>query len=452
MYSLKSFVDEPTIKSYLIASTVYLEPPAYYDANMDLLVKDYLRTHTFQQLEDEHGVCARPGTDGKYALNYDQLLAKSGDPVAEQCRGLVIRPVENDWFDMMQAFTDGDWKDIRVGDIEVLAWPLDRFYNHGDPAATNIDWSHPSLKVYEKVDGTCIILYWDPAINKWNAGTRSVPDADLPIQVGHLEIGDMTFSQLFMKALVRTRENMTGKLCHWLNAGDGPDKVIHLNQELTYVFELVSTYNQIVVVYPEPTVYLLAARHTQTGKEFPIENLRIEHVRRPRTWEIRDVAALACFVDEANPAELEGAVVCVQVGDSFKRLKVKNKTYVLAHKSKDSVMSSQRNALETVIREKVDDIVPLVPANVQDVLFKMQDAYRRFCSDIDHSFAVYRDEAAGSRKEFALKVQASGRWQAPYFNMWEKRASSCREWIKGMCERGKLSDTSLDTILGHMSL
>src|SRR5579885_1189732 len=315
---------------------------------MDLLVKDYLRNHTFRQLEEEHGVCARPNaTMDKFALNYDQILAKNGDPVAEQCRGLVIRPKAD------LAIAGQDWKDVRVGEIEVLAWPMCRFYNHGDPAAANIDWSHPSLKVYEKVDGTCIILYWDPLHGKWHAGTRSVPEADLPINAGNLEIGDATFSQLFLQALKLTREEVSGKPVDWVV--DGPEKVIHLNKELTYVFELVSPHNQIVVVYPEPRVYLLAARHTQTGKEVPIETLRIEHVRRPKTWEIRDVAALACFVDAADPSQLEGAVVCVQTGASFQRLKVKNKTYVLAHKSKDTVTSSARNALEAVILDKADD-------------------------------------------------------------------------------------------------
>jgi len=447
---------------------------------MDLLVRDYLRNHTFRQLEEEHGVCARPNATGdKFALNYDQILAKNGDPVSEQCRGLVIRPVELDWFSMMESFTNRDWKDIRVGEIEVLAWPMCRFYNFGDPSAVNIDWSHPSLRVYEKVDGTCIICYWDPLHGKWHAGTRSVPEADLPINAGNLEIGEMTFSQLFLKALVRTREELSGPI-GWAHCSkcsvmreecahpdllcpkddkyphdwvvDGPDKVIHLNKEMTYVFELVSPHNQIVVVYPEPRVYLLAARHTQTGREVPIESLRIEHVRRPKTWEIRDIASLSCFVDSANPAELEGAVVCVQTGASFQRLKVKNKTYVLAHKSKDTVTSSVRNALEAVILEKADDIIPLVPKDVQDRLLNMQRAFGEYCQHIDANVATFRQEANGSRKHYAEQVKESGDWTAVYFNLWENRAKNAREWFTSACKNNKLSDSSLDNILAKLTL
>lgn len=417
---------------------------------MHLLVRDYLRTHTFRQLEEEHGVCARPNaTMDKFSLNYDQILAKSGDPVAEQCRGLVIRPCELDWFDMMSTFTNRDWKDIRLGEIEVLAWPMCRFYNHGDTTAAKIDWTDPGIRVYEKVDGTCIILYWDPLHEKWHAATRSVPEADLPIYAGHMEIGDTTFAQLFRRALIETREESTGTPCHWLKPDDGVDKVVHLNKELTYVFELVSPYNQIVVAYAEPRVYLLAARHTATGVEVPIESLRLEHVRRPKTWPIRDVVTLSAFVDTANPAELEGAVVC---DSKFQRLKVKNKSYVLAHKSKDSVTSSLRNALEAVILEKADDIIPLVPTDVGDRLRAMQRAFHAYCSEIDARFSEFKLEAAGSRKLFAEQVNRSGDWTAPYFNLWENRAPTSREWFQTACKNNKLSASSLDTILSKLAL
>ena len=413
---------------------------------MDPLVKDYLRRHTFQQLEDEHGVCARFAADGtKASLNYDQILAKNGDPVAEQCRGMVIRTTQFD----KRHFGDG-WKTAIVGEVSVVAWPMQRFYNHGDPSAVDIDWSHPSLKVYEKLDGTCIICYWDPLHRKWCAATRSVPEADLPIQPGHIEIGNATFADLFLQALIATRVALSGKEIDWISTG--PDKVIHLNKELTYVFELVSPYNQIVVSYPEPRVYLLAARHTATGQEVAIETLRLEHVLRPKTWEIRDVTALACFVDNASPSELEGAVACVQVGSSFQRLKVKNKTYVLAHRAKDTVMSSQRNALEAVILDKVDDIVPLVPKDVQDRLLHMQSAFKQYCCGIDERAADFKSQANGSRKAFAALVTGCGDWTAPYFNLWENKAQSAREWFTTACRNNKLSPASLDTILSKMTL
>ncbi len=415
----------------------------WYFGGMEPLVKAYLRTHSFQQLEDDHGVCARPNATGdKFSLNYDQIMAKSGDPVAEQCRGMVIRPTQWDW----AVFKD-DWKMPVVGDIDVAAWPMNRFYNFGDAASHQIDWNDPELRVYEKVDGTCIIAYWDSHQNRWHAATRSVSEADLPIHLGDMQIGDMTFSQLFLKALILTREELSGKPVDWVV--DGPDKVIHLNKELTYVFELVSPHNQIVVSYPEPRVYLLAARHTASGVELPIEELRLEHVRRPRTWPLKDAVAVGAFVNSMSPSELEGTVTC---DSSFRRQKIKSIAYVLAHKTKDNVTASPRNALEAIIHEKLDDVIPLVPKDVGDKMLKMQDDYARFCRNIDRNFAVFKANAAGSRKDFAQNVIASGDWTAPYFNLWEGRSDSGRGWIRNAAEKGKLSASSLDIILSRMAV
>lgn len=416
---------------------------------MKPLVIDYLSTHSLRELEEEHGVCARPSRDGsKFSCNYDQIFAKSGDPIAEQCRGLIIRP-GNVWFleAMRTSINAGDdkWKDYR-GPWDVLAWPMNRFYNFGDAAVAPVDWADSQLRVYEKVDGTCIIVYWDPDHKKWHCGTRSVPEADLPIFAGHMEIGDATFAQLFLKALIATREEISGEKVDW--EVDGPDKVIHLNKEMTYVFELVSPYNQIVVNYPEPRVYLLAARHTSTGEEVPIETLRIQHVRRPKTWPLKDAVSVGAFVNTASPSELEGAVVC---DSKFRRMKIKSMAYVLAHKSKDAVTASPRNALKAIILEKVDDIVPLVTKEVGEKMLRMQGAYAQYCKSIDDNVERYRIEAAGNRKRFAEQVMLSGDWTAPYFNLWENRSRSAREWIRTTCEKSKLSDKSLDLILSKLT-
>jgi hypothetical protein len=412
---------------------------------MELHVWKYLLTHTFAELEEEHGVCARPNaTFDKFSLNYEQILAKSGDPVAEQCRGLVIRPHADS--DVYRIKRD-DWKHAVVGECTVLAWPMCRFYNFGDAACHLVDWDDPDLRVYEKVDGTCIIVYWDPLHGKWHCATRSVPEADLPIFAGHIEIGDMTFAQLFLKALVETREEVSGQKVDWVV--DRSDKIIHLSKEHTYVFELVSRYNQIVVDYPDPRVYLLAVRHLQTGEEVHPDAVRIQHVRRPRTWPLRDAASVGAFVNAMSPSELEGAVVC---DSKFRRMKIKSVAYVLAHKSKDTVTASPRNALEAIILEKIDDVVPLVPKDVGEKMLRMQGAYAQYCKGVDDNVARFMLDAAGSRKRFAEQVLLSGDWQAPYFNLWERRASSAREWIRSTCEKGKLSTGSLDVILSKLAL
>lgn len=406
------------------------------------LVIEYLRTKSFQQLEDEHGVLARPNsTFDKFSLNYDQTLVKNGDPVAEQYRGMVIRPHLSPQFWLARS----DWKSVPVGACDVLAWPMNRFYNHGDVAGADVDWNDPGLRVYEKLDGTMMVIYWDPLQGRWHAGTRSVPEADLPIRAGHMEIGDMTFSELFFKALRETREAAEGKPLDWEPTGF--DKVVHLNKELTYVFELTTPYNSIVVKYDEPRVTLLAARHTATGRELPIESLHLQHVNRPKTWDLRSAAALEAFVNAADTALLEGAVVC---DSQFRRLKAKNKAWVLASKLKDRVTVSRRSALLAIIKGEIDDVLPLCEPDVSAELIRMRESMRDYLATIDRNFADYKAKAAGSRKDFALQVTSSGDWTPPYFNMWEGRATTALEWMQKMVAAGKLSDGVLDVILRRL--
>lgn len=417
---------------------------------MKPLVVEYLQHHTFRELEDEHGVCARFNKRWDLcSLNYDQILVKNGDRVAEQCRGMVIRPgIEltekflRDAEKLVEDPHNNRWKDRVIGEVEVLAWPMDRFYNLGDPAAAQINWSDAELRVFEKLDGTMIVLYWDPLHRKWSSATRSVPEADLPIHQDHMEIGNATFSDLFMRALVLTREALSGEQITW--EVDGPDKVIHLNQELTYVFELTSPYNRVVVRYDEPRVTLLAARHTASGRELSIDTIRVPHVQRPKVWDLGSEAAVAAFVDQADPATLEGTVVC---DSAFRRLKVKNKAWVLSSKAKDLVTCSRRSAIEAIILGKIDDVLPLVETSIADELVRMREALGGWYRNVDVNFERWKLDADGNRKKFAELVKASGDWSTPYFQMLDGRGNNAASWAVAAAEAGRLSASSFDTML-----
>ena len=224
------------------------------------LVTEYLKSRSFDDLSKEHGVNAsgveRQG-DGKFVLNYDQFEAKKGDTLAEQCRGLVIRVVN----------TNNLTSDRIVGAVKLLAWPMDRFYDYTDPAAAKIDWSDPLLRVCEKLDGTMIVLYWDTDLVHWCIATRNVPEADVSIRVGHLVYGDKTFSQLFCETFESTCDD--------------------LDKNVTYVFELTSPLNRIIVKYDKPRVTLIAARNILTGEEQDTRGLcHLTGVTLPQRWQI----------------------------------------------------------------------------------------------------------------------------------------------------------------------
>ena len=410
------------------------------------LALQFLSTKSFQDLEDAHGICSRVNASGdKVSLNYDQILSKPGDPVVAQCRGLIIRPRDTSFLKLP------DWKMKIVGEVDVLARPMDRFYNRGDSNAAAVDWSDKNLRVYEKLDGTMIVLYWDGLHDRWHAGTRSVSEADLPIQKENLQIGDMTFSQLFWQSLWQT-------LCQ-LGYGDIPaaaptaydavrEFLDELNKDNTYVFELTGPYNRVVVKYDTKRVYLLAVRNNVTGHEEPIENFSSGMFLHAQKWSLHEPIALVAFIETCDPAKFEGAVV---VDSNFHRQKVKSAAWAFSSRAKDMVTTSPRAALECIISSKLDDVIPLVEADLAEKLLHIQDIFVHYCHDVDVRFAQYKEEAGSSRKRFAELVMLSDDWTAPYFNLWEGRASSMLEWTRKTLETGKLTHSNLDVIINKMN-
>jgi hypothetical protein len=401
---------------------------------MKPFVIEYLKSHSFEQLELEHGICARPSSNfRKFSINYDMILVKNGDPISNECRGLVIKPTD-------KIFNVENWSTQIVGDCDVLAWPLNRFYNYGDINCSPVNWSDDNLKVYEKLDGTMCILYWDKDCTKWCVATRSVPEADLPIRKDHLEIGDMTFDGLFWKSIMDHRSrngNTFFTLREW--------KTIHLSKNLTYVFELTSPYNRIVVKYDVCNVTLLAVRDTHTGVELNINNLP-KHINLdvPKVWSLNNVSSLVELVNSSDPAKLEGAVVC---DSNFNRIKVKNKAWVLSSRAKDLLTVSRRSALEAILQGSIDDVLPLLEKDIADKLIEIQKAAREYFIKLDANFLEWKKLSNGSRKTFAEKVIASGDWSAPHFNVLDGKAISIPAWVEAQAKAEKLSPSTLDLIL-----
>ena len=426
------------------------------------LVLEYLRTHSLNELEAEFGVCARPNARlDKFGLNYDQCMSKKGVELSDQCRGMVVRPLAWDTLDRLGDGASDDvfsktarWRHtVFTSGFELLAWPMCRFYNEGDVAAAHVDWD--SAVVLEKLDGTMIELYWDPVHIRWHVGTRSVPEADLPIKAGHLEIGDTTFAGLFWRALDETIRANDNVMSSTLNQRRVANFLQGLNKHVTYVFELTSPFNRVVVKYEVPRVTLIAARNIRTGLEVPIYGgLFHGTVPAATTWPVRDLGTLKEHVASMNGIDCEGAVVLDASGHPFKRLKVKNRAWLLASMFKDTIDTSRRGAMRFIIDGTWDDAVTEVPPDVRREFERLANGLRRHLIDINTNYAVWRDAAvrapsSNPRKEFALMVQAAPPLQRSpaYFQLWEEKYADASAWLRGISAAGKLSDSLVDDIL-----
>lgn len=387
---------------------------------MMLNVQTFLLTHTLNDLIGAHGVYARFSVQNplKFSLNYDQLEAKDSDPVSQECRGLILRtPV---------AIPD---LNTIVGATEVLARPMDRFFNYGQGAAATIDMNSPETYFCEKLDGTLCIIYNDPDLGKFCVATRSVPDADLPMD----GFGMQTFSDLFWKAYF---------------AGGGSVRALctcSRGTDVTLCFELCTPDNQIVVRYNDYKVYLLAARDTVSGAEFAPEDVaKLANADPAPIYRFGNTEEMIDFVSSRNPSAHEGIVVCQRRGTSYSRVKVKNPGYMALSKIRDSVAKSPRAVMEIILLGKEDDVMPLVPPHVQEVILSTKEGLRELLTRLD---AEYAAKYHPDRKTFALAIQAGSGMMGPHMARWSGKCESAHGWIMSARNEGTWSDSLLDTLL-----
>ena len=398
-----------------------------------LLVQKYLENNSFGNLAREHGVYASFSKSGhKFSLNYDQIEAKESDPLAQECRGLVLaledgRPV----FGQIGLNGRMNYDHIEPGKTKILAYPMKRFFNHGQGAAANVDWSDPSLAILEKLDGTLCIVYYDPFIQQWCVATRSVPEADL-----FMDNGIFTFRTLFEKAVQDTLGYSFNQLSEKLNV------------DFTYCFELTTPYNRIVVNYPNNGITLLAVRNLLTLQEVNPKELSLE-VPVVGTHTYTTINELLDWVSSLNPMEHEGVVVR---DSNFNRIKVKNAAYVAYNKVRDALGTSERNCLELILAEKDDDVIPMLPEEIVKNLLRIKAGLQITIKLHDDAYLTAKAEAdainLGDKKTFALLVTQNKKlWHAPFFQMFSGKAQNMKDFLAKSRKDGTWGDSFLDKLL-----
>ncbi len=400
-----------------------------------LLVQEYLKSHTFGELEAEFGVGisvakARPY---KFSVNYDQIESKPS-PLVNQCRGLVLA-VESK---AALPFEDKvKLAQTCPGLTRILARPFDRFFNHGDPNCAELNWDDPELEVQEKLDGTLAIVYYDDFVKEWCMATRSVSDADLPFES---LVGSMTYRQLFDKAL----KNTVGDI-------DLPKFMDGVDKDLTFCFELTSPWNRIVVNYSQESLTYLGCRERSTGRElyhsqalatFCLQ-VQFSFPKQAVKFPIKTLEQITQLNDSTPPDQGEGVVV---MDSNFRRVKIKSVAYLAASRIK-SAAGSTRGLMELILLGREDDIVSLVPPQVIARVTHLKAQYASMGARIEKAQSEFLVASEGIQKAYALKVIGSGLWSAPLFEMKSKKITF-KLWVDSKKDTdGSWNNSFLDNLL-----
>ena len=291
----------------------------------------------------------------------DTFKWNSEDPYASsirrECRGLIF--------------------DTATGNL--ISRPYHKFFNAGEKEETQlnkINLYEPHI-VLEKLDGSMI---------------RPIPTPDgfrLATKAGITDISQQA------EAFISDKPHYSTFIKKCIQKGTTP------------LFEWCSRKNRIVIDYPEDQLILTGMRYNDIGKYVDYQVMK----DYATSWNIPVVKAvdglavqnIELFVKQVREWESdEGVVIRFNSGQM---VKVKADDYVLRHKSKDSI-SQEKNVLQTILDDSVDDLVPLLTPEDGERIQRFQKAFWASVEDVSYEMAqkflsgntVYPD-----KKDFAVE-------------------------------------------------
>jgi RNA ligase len=297
----------------------------------------------------------------KYAVAFEDTFQwDSNDPVGSairrECRGIT--------FD-----TEGN----------LICRKYHKFFNVGEKEETQlnkINLYEPHI-VLEKLDGSCVIP--QPSPDGFVLTTKS----------GVTDISQQ--AEVFI-----SNKHHYAEFIHSMFDG-----------KLTPIFEWVSRKNRIVVDYENDNLILTAIRNTEMGHYLPYFNMLdlAEHWNIPVVQAVDGLAVqnIELFVKQIREWEdSEGVVLRFDTGHM---VKVKADDYVLRHKTKDAI-NQEKNVLQTILNDSVDDLVPLLTPEDADRIKRFQRAFLAGLDEVALEMAelfVKGNKMYPEKKDFAVE-------------------------------------------------
>lgn len=303
------------------------------NVNLYSKIAEFIYNNPFQwkELLQEKGISFH-NKDKRYIFNYDTFACDFSDPIVQEARGIILEIDEEN------------------GSIIVICWPFRKFGNFQEGYIDIIDWN--SAKVQEKIDGSIIKLYFYK--DNWIFSTNGKIDAfDAPLlkSVG-------TFYDLILK-------------CN--NYKNIPFDT--LDKNYTYIFELTTKENKVVIDYEEDQLYHIGTKNNFTGKEISIDI----GIIKPKEYELNSLEKCieaAKQLNSGNKIKAEGFVV---VDKNYNRIKIKSPAYIGVHHLATQCIT-KKHYIETLLTD-----------------FDLTDYIKNYTMEVEYSY--YKYEFAKMKKE-----------------------------------------------------
>lgn len=252
-------------------------------------------------------------------LKYDQLNSDLGNDIVQECRGLIL---DSDTFD-------------------IVSYPFNKFFNYGEVHAAGIDWG--SAYVTQKLDGSIIkivrlgydfLISTNGCIDAYKCGLPN--DFGSPYE---------NFGELVMEGFKH----------YGIYISDFPTLFA---EGFTYIFELTSPWNQVVVKFEETKMNLIGVRDNNTCQEIFYKDHPLANVfNTPKIYPIKSIEDCVQAAKEL-PENNEGYVVCDK---DFNRIKVKSPLYLQLHYMAGNQVWSPSRVMDIIRANEVSEYLAYFP-------------------------------------------------------------------------------------------
>ena len=316
--------------------------------------------------------------DGYINFVYSQIESDFSIDLVQECRGLILRE----------------------SDKNAVCVPFFKFFNVQEPHAHKIDWD--SAVVQEKIDGSIIKVWFDNGV--WHVSTNGTISAKTAnVSNGLFEYA--TFYDLFMEA------------CKINNF-----KFDKLDKNYTYMFELISKFNKVVVYHKNIDILHIGTRCNKTFKE---QNVDIG-IRKPKIYPLKCLDECLNLAKEL-PFDNEGYVV---VDKNFNRIKIKSYAYVRAHRLLNNGILTTLKFIELIKMNEQHELLGYYPEYKKNI-DEIEKKVNFVAKDIECKLSEIKKQTFETQKDFALAVK-----DLPFYGFyfaWKKNENlTAKEWLWGL--------------------
>jgi hypothetical protein len=356
-----------------------------------LAIQRYIREHGLEKTVSDFNLIYKD-YGHKFLLKYDQIESPMLHEEVRDCRGLVLDKNYN-----------------------VLSLGFRKFFNYGEGHAAKIDW--PNCKIYKKLDGSFIQVYWDPILNRWETGTTGTADGITPVN----NKPDTTFRSLFWESFDKSSSVKQS----------GFEQ--QANKDYVYMFELCTPWNIVVAPHSTAHVGLLSIRDRSTMFELhdSIVSMIADSfgLMMPEFYELeRDPEKLKETL-LSLPYKEEGYVV---VDPNFNRVKIKNPAYLTVHHMKDE--TANWRIIDVVKSNEIDEFAATFIDRTEELL-SLKEKYDKVVDLLEKFWAEL--STIEVRKDFALAVlkicqeNSLRAVQAYFFTRKDGKVDSAKQFMIG---------------------